>query len=209
MTPRAASRDDQLREAISTAVRSCAAAEVATCDHRGVPLAVLVVVAALASGGAIWQPTTVMPAAPRRVSVVDLNRMPVQLRHRGRLVAVRNPADPEIRGRGGSGGPMLEIDIAALGQARAVIWHVQAFGLAVVESATPWPAFEAWSGAGGGVYTRVIYTWDAVARAYCGARVDEFEDHGDEAARPDTVRIAGEGRIVRYARSRPFGCETP
>lgn len=174
-----------------------------------VPFAALVVVAALIAAGAISQPTPAMPLAPRRVGVVDFDRLPVELRHRGRALVVRRPVDPEIRGRGGSGGPMIEIEIAPLGQAQAVVWHVQAFGLALVESATPWPAFEAWSGAGGGVYSRAIYTWDARARAYCATRVDEFEDHGDETPRPDTVRIAGEGRIVRYARSRPFECETP
>lgn len=104
---------------------------------------------------------------------------------------------------------MIEIEIAGLGRAKAIVWHVQAFALAMVESETPWPAFEAWSNAGGGTYTRVIYAWHGRASAYCGTRVDEFEDHGDETPRPDTVRITAGGRLVRYLRSRPFGCETP
>jgi hypothetical protein len=148
------------------------------------------------------------PQIPTRIAVVDLRQLPETTRFERSTVEVRVPSDPETRGRGGSGGGMLEI-VVTQPRTAPVVFLTQAIGLAVVASGTSWPSFEVWSAAGGGIYTRAVYAWRPTERQYCAPRVDEFEDTGDETETPTTVRIAGEDRIVRFARSRAFGCETP
>lgn len=101
---------------------------------------------------------------------------------------------------------MYAIDVTRPGQPAAV-FVVQAIGMAVVTADERWPAVEVWSAAGGGIYTKAVYRWQATRRQFCAATVDEFEDHGDEQPANGVVLIPGNDRPVRYARSRPFGCE--
>jgi hypothetical protein len=147
------------------------------------------------------------PDSPRRLAEVSLDDLPKTISYRGRPLLVRYPGDPGARALGGSGGPIVEIEVPPAKGSPPVVFEIQTIGLALVESGPDWPAFENWSNAGGGTYTRAVYTWRPHERRYCAERVDEFEDHGDETAAPALVRIAGRGRLVRFARSRPFGCE--
>lgn len=146
------------------------------------------------------------PAAPRRIAEVPLRAIPVTVSYRGRPVQVRYPEEPEVRALGGSGGPIINIAITPPDDSGPLVFRTQATGLAVVESQSDWPAFEIWSSAGGGIFTRAIYTWRPDARRYCADRVDEFEDEGDEPTTPDAVALIGVLRFVRYSLSRPYGC---
>ncbi|MGE3511319.1 MAG: hypothetical protein AB7N65_20810 [Vicinamibacterales bacterium] len=149
------------------------------------------------------------PAAPRRLAEVSLKAIPTTVTYRGRPVRVRYPEAPEVRALGGSGGPIIEVVITPPDGTAAFVWETQGIGLAVVESGSDWPAFEVWSNAGGGVYTRAVYDWRAKERTYCSDRVDDFEDYGDEVATANAVSLMGVGRFVRYARSRSLGCSPP
>lgn len=111
-----------------------------------------------------------------------------------------------MRARGGSGGPIIEIVISRPDGRAPFVLQTQGIGLALVASSTDWPAFEVWSNAGGGTYTRLVYTWRPREQRYCSDRVDEFEDHGDDAASVNVVRLVAKERFVRLARSRSFGC---
>lgn len=102
---------------------------------------------------------------------------------------------------------MIEIVVRRPGGGPDVVFLGQAIGLTLVRSESPWPAFELWSNAGGGTYTRAVYRWHVPEDQYCATRVDEFEDRGDDADAEGTVRIAGSSQAVRYARSREFACE--
>ena len=149
------------------------------------------------------------PATPRRLAAVSLRALPTTVTYRGRLVRVRDPEAPEVRALGGSGGPIIEIVVTPPDGAAPFVFVTQTIGLAVVDSGCDWPAFEVWSNAGGGIYTRAVYTWRARERNYCSDRVDEFEDYGDETASANAVSLIGSGRFVRFARSRPFDCSPP
>lgn len=146
------------------------------------------------------------PATPRRVAEITLGAIPTTVVYRGRPARVRYPESPEGRALGGSGGPIIEIVITPPDGSSSFVFETQGIGLAVVESGSDWPAFEIWSNAGGGIYTRATYTWSVGERRYCSARVDEFEDHGDETATATALALIGGKRFVRFARSRPFGC---
>ncbi len=146
------------------------------------------------------------PATPRRVAEITLRAIPTTVVYRGRPVLVRYPESPEVRALGGSGGPIVQIVITPPDGSSSFVFETQGLGLAVVESGSDWPAFEIWSNAGGGIYTRAIYTWFARERQYCSDRVDEFEGPGDEVATAAAVALIGDKRFVRFARSRPFGC---
>lgn len=158
----------------------------------------------LALPGAADGPPTRPPGSPPRLAEVGLGDIPTTVSYRGWPVLVRYPEDPEVRARGGSGGPIVEIVVTSPEGAPLPVFQVQTIGLALVQSTADGPAIESWSSAGGGTYTRAVYAWRARERRYCADRVDEFEDHGDETPTPATVRMAGRGRLVR---SRPFGCE--
>jgi hypothetical protein len=170
-------------------------------------MAGLVILVMLAGQAGLQTANAPAPASPPRLVEIALQDLPRAIPHGRGTVLVRTPDDPEIRGLGGSGGPMVEFVIPGSVAGTEVIFHGQAIGIAMVQSDSTWPAFELWSGAGGGIYTRAVYAWHDAARQYCAVRVDEFEDHGDESLGDNRVQIAGRGRIVRYARSRPFGCE--
>lgn len=146
------------------------------------------------------------PATPARVAEITLQAIPTTVTYRGRPARVRYPSGPEARALGGSGGPIIYIDIAPPDGSSVFVFETQGIGLAVVKSGSDWPAFEVWSNAGGGIYTRAVYRWRVRERQYCADHVDEFEDHGDETASAAAVRLIGGGRFVRFARSRPLGC---
>lgn len=160
--------------------------------------------AALA-GPAHGQTRTSAQGAPPPAVVVNLDALPWTHRQSRWSVVVRPPA-PDLRALGGSGGSIYEVEISRPAQPPTV-FVVLAIGMALAPSAGPWPAVEVWSAAGGGTYTRAVYRWQANQRMYCATTVDEFEDHGDDEAVEGLVRIAGNDRLVRYARTRPFGCE--
>lgn len=101
---------------------------------------------------------------------------------------------------------MLEITIRPATDAPPVRFVVQATGLAVLDGGAR-PAFEVWSNAGGGTYTRCVMEWTPAPRRYCCPRVDEFADHGDEHAGAGAVTMPGTTHVVRFERSRRFGCE--
>lgn len=148
----------------------------------------------------------ILPGAPRRVADVSLKVIPTTVTYRGRPVHVRYPEAPEVRALGGSGGPIIEIVISPPDGSTGFVWETQGIGLALVDSGSDWPGFEVWSNAGGGIYTRAVYTWRTGERTFCADRVDEFEDYGDEAVTANVVPLIDYGRFVRFARSRPLGC---
>lgn len=146
------------------------------------------------------------PPTPRRIAEISLRRMPTTVTYRGRPVRLRYPDDPEVRALGGSGGPMIHIDITPPDGAPVFVFETQGIGLALVESASDWPAFEVWSKLGVGNYTRAVYTWRARERQYCSDRVDDFEVPFDEAAGSVSVPFIGEQHLLRFTRSRGYGC---
>lgn len=145
------------------------------------------------------------PAGPARLSEVNLGTLPWTTQHGGWRVVVRQPT-PDIRARGGSGGSMFEVEVARPPRTSSM-FVVMAIGMAVTGLANGRPSIEVWSAAGGGTYTRAVYRWLPDLGRFCATRVDEFEDYGDEQPGAGRFTIAGSTRLVRYARSRRFGCE--
>lgn len=170
-------------------------------------LAPVIAIVATATALAMAASAQQAPATPARIAEITLRAIPTTVTYRGRSVRVRYPSEPEVRALGGSGGPIIHIDITSPAGTSVFVFETQGIGLALVESGADWPAFEVWSNAGGGIYTRAVYTWRAGERQYCAERVDEFEDHGDETATAGGQPLIGGRRFVRFARSRPFGCD--
>jgi hypothetical protein len=141
---------------------------------------------------------------PARLQEVAVDENLAAFPYKDRWISIYPPTDPWVRALGGSGGPMQEIRIDDQITQQTVLFTVQSIGTAVLDSHSPLPEFEIWSGAGGGMYTRCRYQWIEAEARYCCLQIDEFiqaepEDSG-------TVRMPGSDQVFRFDHSRQSAC---
>ncbi len=127
--------------------------------------------------------------------------VPCTLTQGGFRISISQPADPEIRKQGGSGGPVLTFTVLNEKNGRKHVFYDQCVSMRWLAPFEGHPQLEIWGRGGGGVYSRCLTR--LVRGKYRCVRIDQFTNFRERSTQPSiTTTLPRSSEMLYFIKTR-------